>query len=139
MHCRNCGTVLGPSASVCTACGVLRGRGVKFCPNCAAEPDPSAAVCVKCGVALNGPGYASITAAGASTTSKSKVTAGLLGIFLGGFGIHRFYLGYTTIGVVQIFVTIFTLGFGALWGFVEGILIFAGSIRTDSAGVPLID
>ena len=130
MHCRNCGNTLGPNASVCTTCGVMRGRGVKFCPNCAAEPDPSAVVCVKCGVALND--------TGAAGTGKSKVTAGLLGIFLGGFGIHRFYLGYTTIGVIQIVVTIFTLGFGALWGFVEGILIFAGSIRTDAAGVPLV-
>ena len=70
---------------------------------------------------------------------KSRLAAGLLGIFLGGFGVHRFYLGYTSIGVVQILVTIFTWGFGAIWGFVEGIMILAGAqtFRTDARGVPL--
>ena len=73
-------------------------------------------------------------------TSKSKLTAGLLGIFLGGFGVHRFYLGYTTMGIIQIVVTLVTCGIGSLWGFVEGILILAGStITTDANGYPLGD
>lgn len=68
---------------------------------------------------------------------KSKIAAGLLGIFLGGLGIHRFYLGYTTIGVLQIVANIF-FGAGGLWGFVEGILILCGvAITTDANGVPL--
>lgn|SRR5690625_2913391 len=53
---------------------------------------------------------------------KTKLVAGLLGIFLGGWGVHRFYLGYTNIGVWQIVVTILTCGIGALWGLIEGIL-----------------
>ena len=71
--------------------------------------------------------------------AKSKIAAGLFGIFLGGFGVHRFYLGYTQIGVIQIVVTIFTCGFGSLWGFIEGILILVGheSFRTDADGRPL--
>lgn len=70
---------------------------------------------------------------------KSRLAAGLLGIFLGGLGIHRFYLGFTTLGIVQLLVTLFTFGFGAIWGFVEGIMILAGaqSFRTDARGVPL--
>ena len=70
---------------------------------------------------------------------KSRLAAGLLGIFLGGLGIQRFYLGYTTLGIVQLLVTLFTFGFGAIWGFVEGIMILAGaqSFRTDARGVPL--
>lgn len=72
---------------------------------------------------------------------KSKMVAGLLGIFLGSLGIHRFYLGYTGIGIVQIVVTIVTCGIGSLWGFIEGILILcgAGSYTTDADGNPLID
>jgi TM2 domain-containing membrane protein YozV len=71
--------------------------------------------------------------------AKSKLAAGLLGIFLGGFGVHRFYLGYTRIGVIQILVTIFTCGIGSLWGFVEGILYLAGANgwTTDATGRPL--
>lgn len=70
---------------------------------------------------------------------KSKVVAGLLGIFLGGFGIHRFYLGYTTIGILQIVASVF-FGSGAIWGFIEGVLILCGQgITTDAKGVPLGD
>jgi TM2 domain-containing membrane protein YozV len=69
---------------------------------------------------------------------KSKIVAGLLGIFVGGFGIHRFYLGYIGIGIAQIIVTIATCGIGGLWGFIEGILILVGSaITTDADGRPL--
>lgn len=38
--------------------------------------------------------------------SKSKVAAGLLAIFLGGLGIHKFYLGYTMQGIILLLVTI---------------------------------
>jgi hypothetical protein len=70
---------------------------------------------------------------------KSRLTAGLLGIFLGGFGAQRFYLGYPSMGVLQILVTIATCGIGALWGTVEGILILSGYRRlsTDAYGRPL--
>lgn len=74
---------------------------------------------------------------------KSRVTAGLLGIFLGGLGIHRFYLGFTMIGVIQLVLTlllgVLTFGLIGLWGVVEGIMIIAGSsaFRADAKGVPL--
>ncbi|HAS08102.1 MAG TPA: hypothetical protein DCR52_02330, partial [Actinobacteria bacterium] len=51
------------------------------------------------------------------------MVAGILGILIGGLGIHRFYLGYIGIGIAQIVVTLLTFGFGAIWGFIEGILI----------------
>ena len=67
------------------------------------------------------------------------MAAGLLQIFLGGFGIGRFYLGYTGIGVAQLIITICTCGIGAIWGFIDGILILTGSVSTDSNGNPLAD
>ncbi|MFE4541499.1 TM2 domain-containing protein [Arthrobacter sp. NPDC056727] len=76
---------------------------------------------------------------------KSKIAAGLLGIFLGGLGIHRFYLGYTAIGVIQLvltlFVGVFTFGLVGLWGVIEGIMILAGAnyFRQDARGIPLRD
>ena len=71
-------------------------------------------------------------------SDKSKLVAGLLQIFLGGLGIGRFYLGYTTIGIVQIVVTVFTLGIGALWPFVDGIMILMGKVP-DAQGRALRD
>lgn len=69
-------------------------------------------------------------AAPVGQSSKSKLAAGLLGIFLGGLGVHNFYLGNTGKAVAQLLLTLvgwILLGLGpiaaAIWGFVEGIII----------------
>jgi TM2 domain-containing membrane protein YozV len=67
--------------------------------------------------------------------SEKKVVAGVLGILLGGLGIHKFYLGYTTAGIimlsVSIFVGAFTCGSGyglmGLIGLIEGIIYLTKS------------
>jgi TM2 domain-containing membrane protein YozV len=74
---------------------------------------------------------------------KSKVAAGLLGILLGAFGVHNFYLGYTGKAIAQLLITVLSCGIlaivSSIWGIVEGIMILTGSINTDAAGVPLKD
>ena len=74
---------------------------------------------------------------------KSKLAAGLLGIFLGSLGVHNFYLGYTGKAIAQLLISVLTCGFGAvasgIWGLVEGILILTGSITKDAKGIPLKD
>ncbi len=92
------------------------------------------------GVAAGAPPVVTGTAWPAPIPQKSRIAAGVLGIFLGGLGVHRFYLGYTAIGVVQIVVTFLTCGLGQIWGFIEGICILAGgAITTDADGRPLRD
>ncbi len=59
-------------------------------------------MCTNCGVALMSKGGAS----GASG-AKSKVAAGLLAIFVGSFGVHKFYLGYAVPGVIMLLVWLF--------------------------------
>lgn len=67
--------------------------------------------------------------------AKDHVAAALLAILLGCFGIHKFYLGYTTAGFITLGITIvggvFTLGVAAavmaLVGVVEGILYLTES------------
>lgn len=106
---------------------------MSYCQACGAPSAPNAAVCVKCGVCL-----ANTVICG---EQKSKIAAALLGIFLGSFGIHRFYLGYNDIAIVQLilgllgFVTCgITTSIAGIWGFVEGILILTGSLNVDAQG-----
>ena len=76
---------------------------------------------------------------------KSRLAAGLLGIFLGGLGIHNFYLGFTSRGMIQLLMTvigwilIIPMIAAGIWGLIEGIMILAGSIKTDARGMPLTD
>ena len=83
------------------------------------------------------------TTSSSESEGKSKMAAGLLGIFLGGFGVHNFYLGYTGKALAQLLITLLTCGFGAMisevWGLIEGIMILTGSINTDANGNPLKD
>lgn len=61
-----------------------------------------------------------------STSDKSKVVAGILGILLGALGIHKFYLGYNKEGIIMLLVSVVSMGFLAgvmsIVGLVEGIL-----------------
>jgi TM2 domain-containing membrane protein YozV len=56
---------------------------------------------------------------------KSQLTAVLLCFFLGGLGIHRFYLGYTWQGIVQLL----TLGGLGIWTIIDFIRILTGSLQ----------
>ncbi len=71
------------------------------------------------------------------TPVKSHYVAGFLGLFLGALGIHRFYLGFYAIGLLQIIVSVVTMGYGVVWGFIDGILILSGHINKDAKGRPL--
>lgn len=58
---------------------------------------------------------------------NKKMIAGILGIILGGFGIHKFILGYTKEGIIQIILSFVTCGLGSLVGFIEGIIYLTKS------------
>ena len=46
--------------------------------------------------------------------SDKKILAGILGILLGGLGIHKFVLGYTKEGIIMLLISVLTCGFGAI-------------------------
>lgn len=68
---------------------------------------------------------------------KSRLLAIVLALFLGGLGAHRFYLGYYWIGLAQIAVTVATIGFGVVWGFIEFALLLSKNFDKDAKGRPL--
>ena len=141
--CKNCGEAyMTDEAVMCVKCGVAKGQGSNYCHNCGKPVAPEAVVCLNCGVAHKSQ---------ATEGAKSKLAAGLLGIFLGCYGVHNFYLGYTAKAITQLVLTIVgyltsCIGVGvlivlgvAIWTLVEGIMILAGKIDTDANGVPLKD
>ncbi len=72
---------------------------------------------------------------GVPYSDKQKLVAGLLQLLIP-LGIGRMYIGDTGVGVAQLLVTIFTCGIGAVWPFIDGILILVGD-KTDVRGLPL--
>jgi hypothetical protein len=67
-------------------------------------------------------------------SDKQKIVAGLLQIFLGGFGAGRWYLGDNGIALAQLF----TCGGLGVWALIDGIMMLTGNVR-DKQGRPLRD
>ena len=57
--------------------------------------------------------------------SRSQTVAAVLAFFLGGLGIHRFYLGYTWQGVVQLL----TAGGLGIWALIDFVRILTGDLQ----------
>lgn len=110
---------------------------MNYCSNCGKKVNENQDVCLNCGVNLKKDKQID------NPNGKSKITAGILGIFLGCFGVHNFYLGYNGKAIAQLLITllsIFLLSWvSAIWGLIEGILILTGSIKEDAFGNPLVD
>ena len=150
MYCRNCGNEMNHDAAFCTKCGTPVGNGNGFCSTCGQEMNQGSVICPRCGTIFSqysggGTGAQAPYGAAAPMGNKSELCAGLLGIFLGGWGVHNFYLGYTKKAVIQLLLG--TVGIAAccigptvssIWGLVEGIMILTGSINTDGNGNRLV-
>jgi len=57
--------------------------------------------------------------------AEKKIVAGILGILLGGLGIHKFYLGYTKEDIIQLILGFFCIG--SIIGLIEGIIYLTKS------------
>jgi TM2 domain-containing membrane protein YozV len=113
----------------CTKCGAVNEDTAQYCVNCQAQLTP-----------VSG-GYQPMQsvnqgASGAMTDWKAlgadkKILAGILGIVVGAFGVHKFVLGYTTEGIIMLLITVLTCGiFGvvsSIIGIVEGVIYLTKS------------
>ncbi len=113
----------------------------KFCSNCGSKLEENQDVCLKCGVAVKKENINNNSSV--NQNNKSKVVAGVLGIILGAFGAHNFYLGYNGKAIAQLLITILSCGIlsvvSGIWGLIEGIMVLTGSINVDAEGNPLVD
>ena len=110
---------------------------MRYCTKCGGQNDDLAQYCSTCQSALGpttGGGYQPMAAVnqGAMSDWKAqgadkKMVAGICGILLGGFGVHKFILGYTTEGIIQIVITLVTCGAGSIVGLIEGIIYLTKS------------
>lgn len=57
-------------------------------------------------------------------SDRSRLTAGLLGLFLGNLGMHRIYLGYVPLGLIMLA----TLGGCGIWSLIDAIMILTGKV-----------
>ncbi len=99
----------------------------KFCSQCGAALEAGSQFCSKCGAK---PGAETMSS---QRSPKSAVTALLLCIFLGGLGIHRFYVGKIGTGILMII----TLGGLGIWALVDLVMI-ASCAFTDAQGRELV-
>lgn len=127
MFCRNCGNEVYEKAVMCVSCGTPPLAGNKYCYNCKSDTTPNATVCMKCGAGLQN------SRAANNSESKDWTTTLLLCLFLGGFGVHRFYTKHTAIGVIQLL----TFGGCGVWALIDFILILTNDYK-DADGKPLV-
>lgn len=155
MFCQQCGTELLNNEKFCPNCGTPQGN-TKYCQYCGEAVDSDCIICPKCGkqigqVKVDPPPQPQVVINNNNTNTntnvnhnqnynpggngylyKSKLVALLLCFFLGGLGVHRFYVGKFGTGVIWLF-TVGLFGFGWL---IDFIMILIGGFR-DKANMPL--
>jgi TM2 domain-containing membrane protein YozV len=108
-----------------------------FCTKCGAQNDDYSQICVQCQAPLPtlggyqpiqppapmyGSGQQDLQRLGAD----KKIIVGICAILLGGFGVHKFILGYTNEGIIQLVLGL-CFGIGGIIGIIEGIIYLTKS------------
>lgn len=109
---------------------------MRYCTKCGGQNDELAQYCAGCQAPLGSGsvGYQPMQTVNPGQLvdwqkqgADKKLAAGLCGILLGGFGVHKFILGYTTEGIIEIVITLLTCGLGHFIGLIEGIIYLTKS------------
>lgn len=104
-----------------------------FCKQCGNQLADAAAICVGCGVPTG------VVPVAGGAIQKSRTAYILLGIFLGGLGIHNFYAGYSGKGIAQLLISILIgwliIPLIAVWIWV---IVEICTVNADAQGVPFV-
>lgn len=162
IKCPECGAEISDRANICPHCGVAFGKR-KFCKFCGELIDEDCVVCPKCGKQVedlkgksddrniiinnnnNNSSSSSASAAAAafasgggsyvpSVSSKSWLVTLLLCLFLGIFGVHRFYVGKIGTGILMILLC--ATGISEIWCLIDFICILLKRFK-DKHGLPI--
>ena len=129
MFCKKCNALLSPGANFCANCGAKvteekeenntyseksnneNQEKTKYCSGCGSVIGADKIICPRCGKYTNAQQKSSYSSSnhvyGSNSNDRNNVAAGLLAIFLGTFGIHKFYLGEIGMGIFYILITCF--------------------------------
>lgn len=104
----------------CTKCGAVNDDLAQYCSNCQAVLTPVVG------------GYQPMQSVNPGSMidwkqmgADKKVPAGICAILVGSFGVHKFILGYTTEGIIQLVLGF--CGIGGIIGIIEGIIYLTKS------------
>jgi TM2 domain-containing membrane protein YozV/RNA polymerase subunit RPABC4/transcription elongation factor Spt4 len=139
VFCGECGKLISRAAEYCTGCGARQVRAAvmpqratglreattetplpgrvadeKYCLRCGRVVHESAPTCPGCGAAQPGHG------GGGTNASRNRTTAAILALFLGGVGVHRFYIGRPGSGIL--YLLFFWTFIPAVVALVEGVI-----------------
>ena len=108
---------VGPDETICTSCGAVIKKAATICPKCGVHTmsmDAAKHVFAKAYGVQDGIG-------------KKWVTVLLLTIFLGWFGVHRFYTGKIGTGVLMLLLC--WTGVSQIWWIIDIIFVITGQFK----------
>lgn len=118
ISCKECGKEISDYATACPHCGAPVVKDV-FCQKCGTKIPENVAFCPNCGNRTNN--------LAKEPDKKDKLITALLALFLGSLGIHYFYLGKPTAGILTIVISLCSCGIWSVIIFIQAILMLVMS------------